>query len=83
MLNIMIQESNYLKKVMSMDFFKVTFHKTNPQFMELINNLWIDLNYGINKIINLCDENDMILNPLIQKIHIFLQFFHHFHRINL
>ena len=35
--------------------------------MELINNLWIDLNYGINKIINLCDEN----NEKIEGIYVF------------
>ena len=63
----MIQESNYLKKVMSMDFFKVTFHKTNPQFMELINNLWIDLNYDINKFINLCVQN----SEKIEGIYVF------------
>ena len=46
------------KKGNEYGFFQVSFHKTNSEFMELINNLWIDLNYGINKIINLCDEND-------------------------
>ena len=38
-------------------FFKVSFHKSNDDIMEIIDNLWIDLNYGINKIINLCGEN--------------------------
>ena len=39
-------------------FFQVTFHKLNDEIMDSINNLWIDLNYGINKISNLCDEKD-------------------------
>ena len=38
-------------------FFQVSFHKSNDDIMEIIDNLWIDLNYGINKIINLCGEN--------------------------
>ena len=28
-------------------FFQVIFHKPNDEVMDLINNLWIDLNYGI------------------------------------
>ena len=55
------------KKGNNFGFFQVTFHKTNPELMELINNLWIDLNYGINKIINLCDEN----NEKIEGIYVF------------
>ena len=39
-------------------FFQVTFHKPDYDVMDLINNMWIDLNYGINKIKNLCDENE-------------------------
>ena len=39
-------------------FFQVTFHKQDKDVMNLIKNLWIDLNYGINKIKILCDEND-------------------------
>ena len=39
-------------------FFQVTFRKPNDDVDNLINNLWIDLNYGINKIKNLCDEKE-------------------------
>ena len=47
-------------------FFQVTFHKSTEDIMELINNLWIDLNYGINKIKNLCnEENENILGLYI------------------
>ena len=49
-------------------FFKVTFHKPWEDIMELINNLWIDLNYGINKIKNLCDEK----GEIIKGIYVFL-----------
>ena len=45
-------------------FFQVTFHKSWEDIMELINNLWIDLNYGINKIENLCDEKGEIINGI-------------------
>lgn len=48
-------------------FFQVTFHKSWEEIMELINNLWIDLNYGINKIKNLCDEK----GEIIQGIYVF------------
>ena len=48
-------------------FFQVTFHKPNDDIMDLINNLWIDLNYGINKITNLCDEE----NEEIKGIYVF------------
>ena len=45
-------------------FFQVTFHKSWDEIMELINNLWIDLNYGINKIKNLCDEKGEIITGI-------------------
>ena len=48
-------------------FFQVTFHKPNDDIMDLINNLWIDLNYGINKITNLCEED----NEEIKGIYVF------------
>jgi len=48
-------------------FFQVVFHKSNNDIMDLINNLWIDLNYGINKINILCDEK----NEKIEGIYIY------------
>ena len=48
-------------------FFQINFHKPNDDIMDLINNLWIYLNYGINKINFLCDEK----NEKIAGIYVF------------
>jgi len=45
-------------------FFQVTFHKPNDDIMDLLNNLWIDLNYIINKIQYLCDEKQENINGI-------------------
>ena len=49
-------------------FCQVTFRKDFNEIMDIINNIWIDLNYGINKIKYLCDEKE---DEEIKGIYIF------------
>ena len=56
-LRLFNNENNYV-------FFQVIYHKSIDDLTDILSNLWINLNYMINKIIYLCKEENETINGI-------------------